>query len=277
MKGVPRVMSVAEWSTHCARVKDAMREWVKRFVTPISMSAEYGHGVSWGTGTYLKIADRHLLLTNNHVIADVPEGGCLAHLPGPTDDYVAVVRPWCRVPYPIDVACTPIPSFSSAGMKGAVPYELIESEYAPEQDEVLFWIGFPGFTADRHDAPTEARQRMTRFGSSLDLPGLPMLSQVIRNWNGEDEERFDPAVHVAVHYPSEARTAADGPLTRLPNAKGMSGSLLWDTKYVESLRKSTSWSPNDARVCGLVWGVLDDPEVVLATKIEHVRSALCWP
>jgi len=35
---MPPVMSIAEWSERCASVKNAMREWVKRFVTPISMS-----------------------------------------------------------------------------------------------------------------------------------------------------------------------------------------------------------------------------------------------
>lgn len=44
------MMSVAEWSEHCARVKDAMRNWVTRFVTPISMSVEHGHGRRLGNG-----------------------------------------------------------------------------------------------------------------------------------------------------------------------------------------------------------------------------------
>lgn len=271
------MMSVAEWSEHCARVKDAMRNWVTRFVTPISMSVEHGHGVSWGTGTYLEISGKHVLLTNDHVVAEVPAHGRLAHLPGPTNDYVAIVKSWCRAPYPTDAACIAIGNVGSAGMKEAVPYRLVEKRFAADQDEVLFWIGFPGFTADRHEVPTEARQYMTRFGGPLETPGLPMLSQVIKGWNGENEERFDPAIHVAVHYPNEAQRSANGPATTLPNAKGMSGSLLWDTKFVASLRKSAPWSPEDARVCGLVWGALDDPEVVIATRIEHVREALCWP
>ena len=271
------MMTVAEWSQHCAKVKDAMRDWVKRFVTPISMSVEHGHGASWGTGTYLEISGKHVLLTNNHVVAEVPDGGRLAHLPGPTDDYVAIGSTWYRSSYPTDAACAVIPNIGSAGMKKAVPYDLVESQFTAEQDEMLFWIGFLGFTAERHEVPTEARQRMTRFGGPLELPGLPMLSQIIRDWNGENEERFDPAVHVAIHYPNEAQRSANGPTTTLPHAKGMSGSLLWDTKYVASLRNSTTWSPEHARVCGLVWGALDKPEVVIATKIEHVRQGLGWP
>lgn len=271
------MMTSAEWSERCASVKDAMREWAKRFVTPISMSTEHGHGVSWGTGTYLDISGRRLLLTNNHVVAQVPNGGRLAHLPGPTDDYVALVNHWCQVPYPTDAACISIPNAGSAGMKESVAYSLVEPRFAAEQDELFFWIGFPGFTAERHEAPTEARQRMTRFGGPLETMGLPMLSQIVRDWSGEKEDAFDPDFHIAVHYPNEAQRSVHGPVATLPNAKGMSGSLLWDTKYVASLRKSTSWSPDDARVCGLVWGALDDSEVVIATKVEHVRQALGWP
>ena len=271
------MMTSAEWSERCASVKDAMRDWAKRFVTPISMSTERGHGVSWGTGTYLDISGKHLLLTNNHVVADVPSGGHLAHLPGPTDDYISIGGQWSQKTYPTDAACTAIPSIGSSGLKSPVPYSLVEQQFDAEQDELLFWIGFPGFTAERHEAPTEARQRMTRFGGPLETVGLPMLSQAIRDWNGEGEKAFDLVFHIAVHYPNEAQRTADGPAVVLPNAKGMSGSLLWDTKYVASLGRSSSWSPDDARVCGLVWGALDDPEVVVATKIEHVRKALGWP
>jgi hypothetical protein len=271
------MMTNLEWSERCASVKDAMREWVKHYVTPISMSVEHGHGVSWGTGTYLDISGKHILLTNNHVVTGLPNDARLAHLPDPTDDYVAICSRWSREPYPIDAASAAISDVGSDGMKMPVPYNLVESRFSAEQDELLFWIGFPGFTAERHEAPTDARQRMTRFGGPLETVGLPFLSQVMRDWNGESEGAFDPDFHIAVHYPNAAQRSANGPVATLLNAKGMSGSLLWDTKYVASNRKSLSWSPNDARVCGLVWGALDDPEVVIATKIESVRKALGWP
>jgi hypothetical protein len=56
----------------------------------------------------------------------------------------------------------------------------------------------------------------------------------------------------------------------------MSGSLLWDTKFVANRRKGAPWSASDARVCGLVWAALDHPEIVIATKIEHVKSSFNW-
>lgn len=38
--------------------------------------------------------------------------------------------------------------------------------------------------------------------------------------------------------------------------------------------KGIEWSPWNAIVSGWVWAALDDPEIVLATKIEFVRRAL---
>lgn len=270
------MMTPAEWEACCAQVKDAMRDWVLRFVTPISMSAAAGHGVSWGTGTYLEVADQHVLLTNNHVVSEVPEGGRLAHLPGPTDDFIAVGDNWTRRPLPIDAAFIGIRPVGLAGMREPVPCNLLEPRFSAVEDEQLFWIGYPGYTAERHDAPIEARQRMTRFGGPLESCALPMLSQVIRDWSGEGEDAFDPALHLAVHYPAKAQRTANGPAVALPHPKGMSGSLLWDTKFVANRRKGAPWSASDARVCGLVWAALDHPEIVIATKIEHVKSSFNW-
>lgn len=272
-------MTSDEWSKSCACVKDAMRDWANDFVTPISMSEkqDHGHGVLWGTGTYLDIFGKHCLLTNKHVVSDVPENGLLGHLPGPTDDYMFINNPWTLASYPTDAACATVPNVGSDGIKVAVSYSLVEQYFSAVQDEMLFWIGFPGFTAGRHEVPTEARQYMTRFGGPLVSRGLPMLSQIHKEWNGKSEGIFNPDFHIAVHYPNEAQRSANGPAVTLPNPKGMSGSLLWDTKYVANHKNSTPWSPDNARVCGLVWGALTDPEVVIATKIEHVRKDLNWP
>ena len=100
-----------------------------------------------------------------------------------------------------------------------------------------------------------------------------MLSQAI----GADSisaSNFDPCKHVGVHYPQTATRESDGEAVPLPNAAGMSGSALWDTKFVACALEGMPWHPSMARICGVVWAVLNDPEVVFVTKIEEVRSAL---
>lgn len=110
----------------------------------------------------------------------------------------------------------------------------------------------------------------------MEIPGLTLLSQVIRDWNGENEDRFNPAVHVAVHYSNEAQRSANG----APSNHAAE-------------REGHEWKPAGHEVCcehpqvefmvagrcrvhdrvGL-WTIL---EVVIATKIEHIRNALGWP
>lgn len=85
---------------------------------------------------------------------------------------------------------------------------------------------------------------------------------------------FDRDRHIAIHYPSSAKRAPEEAATALPHPKGMSGSLLWNTRFVEVTRAGLEWSPASANVCGVIWAALDSPEVVLATKIEFVRKGL---
>lgn len=49
-------MTREEWEYHCASVKDRMVAHVQQFLTPISMSEEFGSGVAWGSGGYM-VAD----------------------------------------------------------------------------------------------------------------------------------------------------------------------------------------------------------------------------
>jgi hypothetical protein len=80
--------------------------------------------------------------------------------------------------------------------------------------------------------------------------------------------------HVALHYPARAIQNPEQTEADLPNPKGMSGSLLWDTRFVADTQRGQEWSPDHARVCGLIWAAHAKPEVVVATRIEHVRPNL---
>ncbi len=150
------MMTPAEWEACCAQVKDAMRDWVLRFVTPISMSAAAGHGVSWGTGTYLEVADQHVLLTNNHVVSEVPEGGRLAHLPGPTDDFIAVGDNWTRRPLPIDAAFIGIRPVGLTGMKNPYLTTCLSPDTAQLKTSSSFGSAIPG--TQRNDMTLRSRR-----------------------------------------------------------------------------------------------------------------------
>ena len=265
-------MTREEWERFCSNIKEAMATHVKPFSTPISMSREQGHGVAWATGSYIGGVRGIQLITAAHVFEDVPDGGRLAHLPSPGGDYIAVGDSPDIAPWPVEAATIDVPSIPKSSLMRAVLSSSIEQVFSAEEGELLFWIGFPGYTLERHDALAESRRRRTWFGE-LEALGVPMLSQAVRGWNG-DHKAFDRERHVALYYPSAAKKTVDTPPVALPHPKGMSGSLLWDTKAVRTFSQGQGWSPELARVCGLVWAALDDPEVIFATKIEHIRSGL---
>lgn len=82
-------MNISEWESICEFVVNEIAKHVQKFTTPISLSHEHGRGEGWGTGNYFKFCDHPFLLTNQHILQH-ENGLTLAHLPGPTDDYVAL-------------------------------------------------------------------------------------------------------------------------------------------------------------------------------------------
>lgn len=267
------MISSAEWDAHCARVTRNMQEHVAAFVTPLSMSEERESGTAWGSGTYVGGFEQPWILTAAHVLQNVPEGGRLAHLPSPGGEYIASIGPAAIAPWPIDAAALPVqPREFWPTPDRVVPLDRIDQSFQAHEEEVLFWMGFPGYRVERNDPRLPDRLRVSMYGQ-LTTPMKPMLSQAI-NAQSISASNFDPSIHIGVHYPQNATRESDGEVVPLPNAAGMSGSALWDTKFVACALEGIPWHPSMARICGVVWAVLDNPEVVFVTKIEKIRSAL---
>ena len=271
------MFSQEEWARVSAKLTIEMKSFVERFATPISMSQEQGSGVAWGSGSYMVDGGGLVwLLTADHVYTDIPEGGVLAHLPVDGGDYVKVLVTPLEAPQPVDAAAFLVPKITNVphpDHNRLLPINFFDTTFDVVEREVVFWSGFPGYFGNRDDIALESRLKVTLFGQ-LTSDRYPMLSQLPQDGPPVTHELFNPALHVAVHYPSEGRNAEDGKIIPLPLAKGMSGSLLWDTKFVRAKLNKEEWHPEMARVCGIIWGVLDDPKVILVTKIEHVRSKL---
>lgn len=271
------MLSPEQWKRITKMLTVVMRSFAKRFATPISMSEEYGSGIAWGSGSYM-VDDGGLvwLLTADHVYTDVPAGGVLAHLPIVDDEYVSVQTTPLRAPQPVDAAAflvPPIPNIPYPDVNRLLPIQYFDKTFDVVEREVVFWSGFPGYYGNRDDPPMESRLKVSRF-EQLSADSHSFISQIPQNTVPITHDVFDPAMHVAIHYPSEGRSADDGEIIPVPHAKGMSGSLLWDTKFVRAMLNNQEWNPEMARICGIIWGVLDDPKVILVTRIEHVRSEL---
>jgi len=269
------MISRSEWNECCSRVAQLMTEFVVPCVTPLTMSEEQGVGVAWGTGNYVSVRSSPWLLTADHV-SSVPSGARLAHLPCAGEDYVGLPETQDRAPFPIDAASFPLPQLSglpNPDPSRFLPEDYIGDRFDPVPKELFFWLGFPGYYSNRDDAPTEARLKVTRF-DQLTTEFKPVVTQAIPADVVVEHGAFDCEIHAAMHYPSEGTSVADGNIRPMPLAKGMSGSLLWDTNFVRAQLDGTPWGPEMARVCGVLWGVVDTPKAILVTKIEHVRRQL---
>lgn len=268
-------MTAEEWENLCVSVKDQMVPYVAQFVTPISMSEEHGSGVAWGSGSYLEGNKGAWLITASHVFEDMPQGSQLAHLPIAGGEYIAITEPPEKAPWPIDAAAARVVSNVGGECIKAIPLDLVADQFSAVKGELFFWIGYPGYKLERHDPIIPDKRRHTLFGE-LSTLGLPVLTQAQQ---GEvlEHEAYDHDRHVVLHYPTYAKRAPDQAPVALPLPKGMSGSLLWNTRFLEVTSAGLSWSPDCARVGGVIWAALDNPEVVLATKIEFVRQGVPTP
>ena len=268
------MITPAEWTEHCARVTRMMQTNVAAFLTPLSMSEEFGSGTAWGSGTYITGPDQTWILTAAHVVDNVPLNGRLAHLPSPGGQYSASLGKPVIAPWPIDAAALPV--YPRAEFMPApdriVPADRISAAFEAQKEELLFWMGFPGYRAERNDPRLPDKLRVSMYGQ-LSTPMQPMLAQAT-DASSISASNFDPRRHVAVHYPETATRERDGQLVALPNAAGMSGSALWDTKFLACCLQGKPWDPSMSKICGVVWAVLDKPEVVFVTRIEDVRAAL---
>ncbi len=264
-----------EWEKDCAEVTLKMSNYVGGFAAPLSMSEEYGSGTAWGSGTYIEGPSLTWILTAEHVVSNVPPGGRLAHLPQDGEKYNAAFGEPVIARWPVDAAALPI---YPKGPFLPPPERIVRAasiagSYSPVDEELLFWYGFPGYKVERND-PRIKDKLIVSYFNHLTIPGMPMLSQAIGQHVRLAASNFDAAFHVAVDYPVDATRVRDGEIVPLPNAAGMSGSALWDTKFVACQLEGKPWHPELAQICGVIWAVFDNPDVVFVTKIEHVRAGL---
>jgi hypothetical protein len=257
------------WMRTCAQVRDAMEGFVYPLTTPIAFAPP---GTTFanleGTGNYLVLNHSCYVLTNDHVVAAGPDG--IAHLPSPEAEYQAVIGRWKREPWPKDLALGRVANPSANRLENSLLPHEFDLAFAPVEHELLFWIGVPGTKAKRQDPITEASIVRNWFGGPLESRAVSMTTQYLP-LNSPTLRRFSSEHHVAIPYPTLAWRSAGEPSSELPSPKGMSGSLLWDTKFLSSHLRGVPWEPSLARVCGVLWAAHSKPEVVVAIRVEHVR------
>jgi hypothetical protein len=214
----------------------------------------YGEVV--GSGAFLELRGQPYLLTNEHV-ARWRTQFRLAHFLNEGALAAAVVHPFRCVTEPEDVAVARIDADLLAhSTKRGVPATRIDQAFSAAEGEIVFIHGYPGVQS-RFSALNQGVLART-CPYSTDLNTLP--------------QGFDPNMHFAITYPTQGVQDFSGREAVLPNPSGMSGSLVWDTKYVSM--DGRGWDPTRAKVCGLIWAWDINNHRLIGTKIDFVRAVL---
>lgn len=235
----------------------SMMEEVSGFTTPISKVIDNDYGELEGTGSYVEIDGGRFLVTNEHV-ASRRSTFSLAHQFDGCSNVFRTLRPFVCVTYPNDVALCPVddaiwchPTHSAR----TIPFSRFASHHAPVDGELLFLCGYSGDTSK------------FVFGQ-LNSERLQYLTQ-------EDQmpaTHGDANFHFAVLYRPDLATqiTEEAQARGLPRPPGWSGTLVWNTRYVEKTQAGEEWCANHAQVTGIVWGWPSSDGCLLATKAEYL-------
>ncbi|MDF2434535.1 MAG: hypothetical protein JWP44_4166 [Mucilaginibacter sp.] len=252
-------MTPAEWKTICDQITDEMRAHTRAFVTAISTrTGSYPKLV--GSGAYLLREGQGFLLTCEHV-ANQPN---LEHQFWTSDKQLPIREAFTLKPDPIDAAWSTVPDEMWSGINHAskaIPYERFALKHSiSDPEEVLFFRGFAGENAyyDWVDYHT---------------PGSGYCSQEKR------EVQHDPRILEMLWEPEKATitsqtTQESREKMKFSDPAGFSGSLLWNTRFMECHRAGHAWDPGRAVVTGIVRRYDPDTKTVLALRVEHLRAAL---
>lgn len=248
----------AEWNEEVPKVVRAMHEYVATFLVPVSKYlGEYGE--LWGSGTYLKLAERTFILTNEHV-ARVRSTTQLLHQLCDQDDLHHIRGDHLCFGWPLDIALLPVTKsiWEAPGHRAkAITADMISIAHEPAPTELLTFAGFSG---DRSQF---------RFNTLI----TPGTSSTAREVPLPTDNRFNARFHFAIDYKPDLATNVVGSHS-LPCPPGMSGSAVWNTGFVESRMAGESWTPEWARITGIVWAWLSSSGCIVATRSEYVRSFL---
>ncbi|MBK9081188.1 MAG: hypothetical protein IPL88_03450 [Rhizobiales bacterium] len=150
-------LSAMDWPSEAASVASAMLAHVAPFATPIALSQSDNRGSLTGTGSYLDLAGRKILLSNQHVLGSERLDGRFAHRFRGFNNFIKLTPAvFAALPWPLDVAAASIsdivwaarPPFSEEDRVfrdgKAVPEDRIGLGHEPAPHELLFIYGFAG-------------------------------------------------------------------------------------------------------------------------------------
>ena len=251
-------MTPAQWKQIIEKVADGMLMHTQPFITPLGTETETTVRLV-GTGSYIQRDEGRILLTCDHVAREQP----MHYRFRGSDDVFEHPGPWTMRPYPIDAAFAPISDAAwGAGTHwgATIPWTRFAAAHATvEPAELLFFRGYAGENA-RYAFCTHQTNGTGYCTQEKKETGDSQIFELF--WEPEHTQ-----------FTSETSSDVRAQM-KFEDACGFSGSLVWNTRYLEVSRQNLTWSPEDAVVTGLLRRWDQDTKTLLVWRVEHLRAWL---
>ncbi len=241
-------------------------DFIDKFISPIHFIPDGDEnippGYHHGTGWFLERNGMRYICTCEHVARDQARGK-LGYAPFGGDHGIEVGSKFSLESHPIDIAIAEISrSWDKISHTGkCIPFDLFDLAHCPVAGEYLYMQGFPGVDSKAVFGEYHVKG-LGAFLHEVEPPPELFL----------ESPPFDTDHHICMAWSPANATPLVEPATELSSPGGMSGSVLWNTRFEEAKKCNRKWSVNDMRVTGIVWGSSSKATVTTATKVENFYS-----
>lgn len=249
-------MNNDEWNKICSTVTDRMLQHVRNFVCPLSSETETDVRLI-GTGSFIEIQARTTILTCEHVAIEKPLNYRFLN----EENVYGYRGEWHSEKEPVDASLTDdVLTPAPATDKTIKDHQIALSHQIVDKAELLFFCGFAGenskFVLEHHFTNLTGFCTQQNGEAENDLSCFELLwPNGLQSWSSAT--------------PEEAKRNIE-----FSNPQGFSGSLIWNTRFVESGCNIDKWTPDQAKVTGILKRFDDKNGVLLATPIEAIRQAM---
>lgn len=255
------IMTRSQWDLTVNNVTDQMKTFTRPFVTPLVHEPLQGDPI-FGSGTYVDLpmqkAHGRRLITCEHVVRHQPQ----QHRPFECDPLRELIGAVCSDRDPRDVATVTVADpvwYRDPHQGSALPFGKFATRHAPVPHEVLFFRGLAGENA---------------------YLGFGNLDAIVTGYSGQEKpgsgnsEIFEIEWEPTGTKITTGTTSSIAKRVKFDDPSGFSGSLVWNTRFVELGSNLQRWSPADAVVTGLLRRWDTQSKTLLVWRVEHLRSWL---
>lgn len=254
-----------EWNAAIPRIIKEMTAYLRPYRAAIyehhaATEDDVEHGTGWGSGSYLRLGDKIFILTNEHVSCVRRQNRVLAHQFDGQEDIRLIGGDHLEYPYPLDLALLPVDMNAwndPSNQSRAIEIEQVALAHDPVPTEILTFTGFAGERVTFH------------FGTVL----AKGTCYSAREAELPESDQFSARFHFGIAYRPDLATDVIG-RDGLPDPHGFSGAAVWNTNFVAARMAGLSWTPDMAKVTGVVWGWPSSSGLLVATRAEYIRSFL---